>query len=151
MSVVVLFIDVFGARPFGRVIVSLLVVTVACTLATMASFFQDYEYTQYYVYNATDPSQCTKPADNNTAPNCTKVAEGRFIGIGAASGKGNNFNFLIAHRFTNYKYEFAVGDLERNFEENLQPRYEFDCSHSGLDLSFATVIQAGNKFWKKKC
>ncbi len=95
VSVVVLFIDVFGARPFGRVIVSLLVVTVACTFATMASFFQDYEYTQYYVYNATDPSQCTKPADNNTAPNCTKVAEGRFIGIGAASGKGNHLNFIL--------------------------------------------------------
>lgn len=105
-----------GSKMFGKTSAIVLAIVVACSVTTMGSFFADDGFEKTYVYNVT--SDCVPPTDNVSLPNCTKAASGVFVGLAAASAA-------------------SLGNI---FSDNLMPKYEFDCSDVGAEVSFFTVF-----------
>ena len=61
-------------------------------------------YVEQFSYNVTDAKDCVPAKDNNSEPNCTKVTNGSFTGLGSGVAA----------------YTDVVGEL---FEGNLWPRF----------------------------
>eukprot|EP00095_Tigriopus_kingsejongensis_P007902 snap_masked-scaffold132_size323655-processed-gene-1.0 protein:Tk07902 transcript:snap_masked-scaffold132_size323655-processed-gene-1.0-mRNA-1 annotation:"solute carrier family 12 member 9" len=105
-----------GSKLFGKTSALILGAVMISVTVTIGSFFPNEEFHQQYVYNAT--KDCIPPTDNVSLPNCTKPADGTFIGFAGAS--------------SDY--------IKETFTANLYPRFEFDCSDPLAEVNFFTVF-----------
>ncbi|XP_059082779.1 solute carrier family 12 member 9-like [Tigriopus californicus] len=111
-----LFVCLIGSKLFGKTSALILSVVMICTVVTTASFFVNLDFHEDFVYNSTQ--DCIPPTDNISLPNCTKTAQGTFMGFMAASPE-------------------YISDT---FEANLDPKFEFDCSDPMAEVNFFTVF-----------
>jgi potassium/chloride transporter 9 len=92
-----------GARFLGKIYIIVLALVLTGTAVTAASFFADFEVTHTFRVSTPDCSNCS-----------TKIEEGVFVGIAAAS----------------------PDRLAETFVSNLYPKYSVDCSDWNVPVDY---------------